>query len=62
MLLSTHSCQEGAYDEAVKGVDAIVHTASPAHGGAKDPDGAHMVPSFAHQKTMSLLMIYFSED
>jgi hypothetical protein len=32
--------QEGAFDEAVKGVDAIEHTASPFHLKADDPDGA----------------------
>jgi hypothetical protein len=31
--------QEGAFDEAAKGVDAIVHTASPAHWNAKTPAG-----------------------
>jgi hypothetical protein len=31
--------QEGAFDEAVKGVDAIEHTASPAHFKADDPEG-----------------------
>ncbi|KAH8826045.1 hypothetical protein DL96DRAFT_1607040 [Flagelloscypha sp. PMI_526] len=29
---------EGAFDEAVKGVDAIEHTASPFHFNADDPD------------------------
>jgi hypothetical protein len=33
------SPQTGAYNEAVKGVDAIVHTASPVHLDAKDPKG-----------------------
>ena len=31
--------QQGAFDEAVKGVDAIVHTASPVHIDADDPNG-----------------------
>lgn len=31
--------QEGAFDEAVKGVDAIEHTASPFHTKGEDPDG-----------------------
>ena len=31
--------QEGAFDEAVKGVDAIEHTASPFHFKADEPDG-----------------------
>lgn len=30
---------EGAFDQAVKDVDAIVHTATPVHLGADDPDG-----------------------
>ncbi|KDQ17957.1 hypothetical protein BOTBODRAFT_29275 [Botryobasidium botryosum FD-172 SS1] len=29
---------EGAFDEAVKGVDAVIHTASPVSGNAHDPD------------------------
>ena len=28
---------DGAFDEAVKGVDAVAHTASPFHMNAKDP-------------------------
>jgi hypothetical protein len=31
--------KDGAFDEAVKGVDAIAHTASPFHYKATDPDG-----------------------
>jgi hypothetical protein len=31
--------QEGAFDEALKGVDAIEHIASPAHFKADDPEG-----------------------
>ena len=31
--------KDGAFDEAVKGVDAIAHTASPFHFNAIDPDG-----------------------
>lgn len=31
--------KEGAFDEAVKGVDAIEHTASPFHFKADDPQG-----------------------
>ncbi|GJE86730.1 aldehyde reductase [Phanerochaete sordida] len=30
--------KDGAFDEAVKGVDAIEHTASPFHMNAKEPD------------------------
>jgi nucleoside-diphosphate-sugar epimerase len=29
--------QEGAFDEAVKGVDAVAHTASPFHFNVTDP-------------------------
>jgi nucleoside-diphosphate-sugar epimerase len=32
--------EEGALDEAVKGVGAIVHTASPVEFNLKEPDGA----------------------
>src|SRR6266851_5869921 len=31
--------KDGAFDEAVKGVDAIAHTASPFHFKATNPDG-----------------------
>ena len=31
--------KDGAFDEAVKGVDVIAHTASPFHFKATDPDG-----------------------
>ena len=31
--------QEGAFDEAVKGVDAIEHTASPFHTNVTEPEG-----------------------
>jgi nucleoside-diphosphate-sugar epimerase len=31
--------KDGAFDEAVKGVDAIAHTASPFHYKATTPDG-----------------------
>ncbi|KAF8880899.1 hypothetical protein CPB84DRAFT_1851713 [Gymnopilus junonius] len=30
--------KEGAFDEAVKGVDAIAHTSSPFHGNVKNPE------------------------
>lgn len=32
----------GAFDEAVKGVDAIEHTASPFHFQADDPNGGYL--------------------
>jgi nucleoside-diphosphate-sugar epimerase len=31
--------KDGAFDEAVKGVDAIAHTASPFHYNITNPDG-----------------------
>jgi nucleoside-diphosphate-sugar epimerase len=31
--------KDGAFDEAVKGVDAIAHTASPFHYKSTNPDG-----------------------
>ena len=31
--------KEGAFDEAVKGVDLVEHTASPFHLKSKTPDG-----------------------
>ncbi|KAF8342433.1 D-lactaldehyde dehydrogenase [Amanita rubescens] len=36
-LTKVRSMLEGAFDEAVKGVDAIQHTASPFHWNADDP-------------------------
>ena len=36
----TFGFKEGAFDDAVKGVDAIAHTASPFHFNPKVPDGA----------------------
>lgn len=38
-LWSDLGIKEGAFDEAVKGVDAIEHMASPFHFNAKVPDG-----------------------
>jgi nucleoside-diphosphate-sugar epimerase len=32
--------KDGAFDEAVQGVDAIAHTASPFHLKATEPDGS----------------------
>ena len=34
--------KEGAFDEVVKGVDAIEHMASPFHFNPKEPEGAHI--------------------
>jgi NAD dependent epimerase/dehydratase family len=36
--------KDGAFDEAVKGVDAIAHTASPFHYNATNPDGMSDFP------------------
>lgn len=38
-LWSDLGIKEGAFDEAVKGVDAIEHMASPFHFNAKVPEG-----------------------
>ena len=34
--------KEGAFDEVVKGVDAIEHIASPANFNIKGPEGAQI--------------------
>ena len=34
--------KEGAFDEVVKGVDAIVHTASPFHFNPAEPEGVQI--------------------
>ena len=34
-----HDKQDGAFDEAVKGMDAIAHIASPLHFNSEDPSG-----------------------
>ncbi|KAJ7704247.1 hypothetical protein B0H14DRAFT_3646823 [Mycena olivaceomarginata] len=46
--------QEGAFDEAVEGVDAIEHMASPVHLNAENPDGMfrHQSPQWG---TLSML-------
>ena len=36
----TLNFKEGAFDEAVKGVDAIEHTVSPFQFNPKEPEGA----------------------
>ena len=36
--------KEGAFDEAVRGVDAIAHTASPFHYKSTNPDGTSFFP------------------
>ena len=36
-------CASGAFDEAVKGVTAIEHTASPVHASADDPNGPSLI-------------------
>ena len=35
--------KEGAFDEAVRGVDTIAHTASPFHFESNNPDGAYFL-------------------
>ena len=40
--------KEGAFDEAVKGVDAIAHTASPFHYQSTNPDGMSLFPLRKH--------------
>jgi hypothetical protein len=47
-MLIDFSYQEGAFDEAVKGIDAIEHTASPAHFNAVDPQGGCLVHISLH--------------
>ena len=46
------SAQDGAFDEAVKGVDVIAHTASPFHTHGEDPN-EYIAP--AVQGTLSVL-------
>lgn len=38
-VVLTCADKDGAFDEAVKGVDAVAHTASPFHFQAEDPQG-----------------------
>jgi nucleoside-diphosphate-sugar epimerase len=47
---NSHRCirQEGAFDEVVKGVDAIAHTASPFHLKADDTDGRSVIADIIH--------------
>lgn len=40
--------KDGAFDEAVRGVDAIAHTASPFHFNFKSPDGISYFFQKAH--------------
>ena len=44
----TFELKEGAFDEAVKGVDAIEHTASPFHFNPKEPDGTRKDVTMLH--------------
>ena len=39
--------KDGAFDEAVKGVDVIAHTASPFHYKATSPDGVFLFFCFS---------------
>jgi NmrA-like family len=36
--------KDGAFDEAIRGVDVVLHTASPFHFKATEPDGASFFP------------------
>src|ERR1700744_5591733 len=45
-ILGLNQRQEGAFDEVVRGVDAIEHTASPFHFNADDPEGVHLCPNY----------------
>jgi len=45
--------KEGAFDEAVRGVDAIAHTASPFHYKSSNPDGT----SFFLSESTSLFLV-----
>lgn len=38
-FVSSDPLKEGALDEAVKGVEAIIHLASPVGAQSEDPDG-----------------------
>jgi len=40
--------KEGAFDDAVRGVDAIAHTASPFHYKSTSPDGTFFFPLRKH--------------
>jgi nucleoside-diphosphate-sugar epimerase len=39
LVVVTDITKDGAFDEAVKGVDAIAHTASQLHYNSTNPDG-----------------------
>jgi len=47
--------QPGAFDDAVKGVDAVEHLASPVFFSFKDPDGEGEPRHPAFQATVLLL-------
>jgi len=46
--------KDGAFDEAVKGVDVIAHTASPFHFKATDPNG---MSSLSYQKARVFFLL-----
>jgi len=52
--------QEGAFNEAVKGVDAVLHTASPFHFNVEDPHKDLINP--AVQGTLNLLRAAKTEE
>lgn len=53
--------QEGAFDDAVKGVDAIAHTASPFHFNVKDPQEL-IVPAVAGTGSILQSALKFAND
>jgi len=52
--------KDGAFDEAVKGVDVIAHTASPFHFKATNPDG--MAPFFPTGRLVFFLLNRIHSD
>ena len=48
--------QEGAFDEVIKGVDAVEHTSSPVTFNLDDPDGA--IVSFLRYRDVNAAMMY----
>lgn len=53
--------QEGAFDDAVRGVDAIAHTASPFHMNVKDPQEL-IVPAVAGTGSILQSVLKFAND
>lgn len=59
--LQYYSIQEGAFDEAVKGVVAIEHTASPFHFKAKKPDDV-IIPAVHGTRAVLQSALKFGTD